>query len=188
MGEVNLSQVMDRNRSFVDRVIAESGQDIRQCYQCAKCSGGCPGSSAMDYPPNQIIRMLMLGMREEVLKSQTIWVCMGCNTCTTRCIRDIEVAGVMDILRQEAIRAGYVDNAEYVMSFNESFLWTVRSFGRLFETGMAMMNNMKTGNFMKDMQFGLPLMLKGKTSLFPHRIKGRKEIKNIFEKTIQGGK
>lgn len=187
MGEVNLSQVMDRNRSFVDRVIEESGQDIRQCYQCAKCSGGCPGSSAMDYPPNQIIRMLMLGMKEEVLNSHTIWVCMGCNTCTTRCIRDIQVAAVMDTLRQEAVRAGYVDKAKLVLSFNDSFLWTVRTFGRLFEPGMAMINNMKTGNFRKDMQFGLPLMLKGKASMFPHRIKGRREMKKIFEK-VQGGK
>ncbi len=188
MGEVNLSQVLDQNRSFVDRVIAESGQDIRQCYQCAKCSGGCPGSTAMDYPPNQIIRMLMLGMKDKVLKSQTIWACMGCNTCTTRCIRNIEVASVMDTLRQEAVKAGYTDKAASVISFNESFLWTVRNFGRLFEAGMAMMNNTKTGNFMKDMQFGLPLMLKGKASMFPHRIKGRRELKNIFEKTCGGGK
>lgn len=188
MGEINLSQVLDENRSFVDRVIAESGQDIRQCYQCAKCSGGCPGSYAMDYLPSQIIRMLMLGMREEVLKSRTIWVCMGCNTCTTRCIRNIEVARVMDTLRQEAIKAGYVEEGKYVMSFNDSFLFTVRTFGRLFEPGMALMNNMRTGNFMKDMQFGLPLMLKGKAKPFPHRIKGRRELKNIFEKTKREGK
>ncbi len=187
MGKVNLYQMMDQNQSFVDKVIEKSGQDIRQCYQCAKCSGGCPGSVAMDYPPNQIIRMLMLGMKEEVLSSNTIWVCMGCNTCTTRCIRDIDVARVMDALRQEAIREGYVDKAKRVISFNESFLWTIRSFGRLFEPGMAMVNNLKTGNLMKDMQYGLPLMLKGKASLFPHRIKGRGEMKNIFDKTIRGG-
>jgi heterodisulfide reductase subunit C len=142
----------------------------------------------MDYPPNQIIRMLMLGMKEEVLKSKTIWVCMGCNTCTTRCIRDIEVAGVMDILRQKAIKAGYIEHAKGVISFNDSFLWTVRSFGRLFEPGMAIINNVRLGNFMKDMQFGLPLMLKGKASMLPHRLKGRREMANIFKKTVQGGK
>lgn len=182
MGEVNFSQVMEQNRSFVDKVIEKSGQDIRQCYQCAKCSGGCPGSFAMDYLPNQIIRMLMLGMKEEVLKSQTIWVCMGCNTCTTRCIRDIEVAHVMDTLRQEAIKAGYAEKGRLVTIFNDVFLSTIRSYGRLFEAGLLMMNNMKTGNLFKDAQFGLPMMLKGKAKPFPHRIKGRKEIKNIFEK------
>ncbi|NPV28670.1 MAG: heterodisulfide reductase subunit C [Firmicutes bacterium] len=183
MSEFNLSQALETNRSFVDKVIAESGQDIRQCYQCAKCSGGCPGTFAMDYLPNQIMRMLMLGMKEEVLKSQTIWVCMACNTCTTRCIRDIDVARVMDTLRQEAVKHGYTEKGRLVLIFNDVFLGTVRSYGRLFEAGLLMMNNMRTGNLMKDMQFGLPMMLKGKAKPFPHRIKGRKEIRKIFEET-----
>jgi heterodisulfide reductase subunit C len=185
MGEINISQVLDKNRSFVDKLIEESGQDILQCYQCAKCSGGCPATFAMDYLPNQIIRMLMLGMKDEVLKSQTIWVCMGCNTCTTRCIRDIDVAHVMDVLRQEAIKAGYADNGKTVNVFNEAFLSTIRGNGRLYEVGLLMMNNLKTGNLFKDMQFGLPMALKGLASPIPHRIKGqgRKEVKNIFEKT-----
>lgn len=187
MGEVNLSQVMDRNRSFVDRIIEESGEDIRQCYQCAKCTGGCPGAVQMDYPPNQIIRMLMLGMKEEVLKSKTIWVCMGCSTCTTRCIRDIDIAHIMDVLRQEAIKAGYVEHAMKVIHFNNTFLWTVQNFGRLYEVGMTALNNLKTGNLLKDMQYGLPMMQKGKASMLPHRLKGIKEIKNMYNKTLQGG-
>jgi heterodisulfide reductase subunit C len=190
MGELNLSQALGQNRSFVDEVIEESGSDIRQCYQCAKCSGGCPGTFAMDYLPNQIIRMLMLGMKEEVLKSKTIWVCMSCNTCTTRCIRDIDVAQVMDALRKEAIKHGYTEHAKNVIACNETFLWTVNSWGRLFDAGMLMVYNMKTGNLMKDMQFGLPMMLKGKMSPvpIPHKIKGVKEIKKIFQKTKQEGK
>jgi heterodisulfide reductase subunit C len=183
MGEINISQVLDKNRSFVEQVIEESGQDIRQCYQCAKCSGGCPGTFAMDYLPNQIIRMLMLGMKDEVLKSQTIWVCMGCNTCTTRCIRDIDVAHVMDTLRQEAIKAGCAEKGKTVNVFNDTFLGTIRNFGRLYEIGLAMINNMKTGNFMKDMQFSPAMALRGKAKPFPHRIKGRNEIKKIFEQS-----
>lgn len=185
MGELNLSQTLEKNRSFVDKIIEESGQDIRQCYQCAKCSGGCPGTFAMDYLPNQIMRMLMLGIREEVLKSQTIWVCMACSTCTTRCIRDIDVAKVMDVLRQEAVKAGYTEKGRLVLIFNEAFLGTIRSYGRLFEPELLMKNNLKTGNLMKDVRFGLPMMLKGKSKPFPHRIRGRKEIRNIFEKIKQ---
>ncbi len=186
MGELNLSQALETNRSFVDRVIAASGQDIRQCYQCAKCSGGCPGSFAMDYLPSQIMRMLMLGMREEVLKSRTIWVCMGCNTCTTRCIRNIDVARVMDALRQEAVRAGYTEKGKLVLIFNDAFLSTVRSYGRLFEPELLLKNNLRSGNLMKDVGFGLPMLLKGKSKPFPHRIKGRKEVRRLFAKTKGG--
>lgn len=186
MGEVNLSQVLEKNRSFVDKVIEKSGQDIRQCYQCAKCSGGCPGTFAMDFLPNQIIRMLLLGMKEQVLKSQTIWVCVGCNTCSTRCIRNIDVSRVMDVLRQEAVDGGYVEDLNSVVIFNDVFLNTVRNYGRLYEAGLLMFNNLRTGNLMKDARFGLPMFLKGKVKLFPHRIQGRQEIKRIFEKSREG--
>ncbi len=190
MGELDLSQTLEKNRFFVDAVIEETGSDIRQCYQCTKCSGGCPGAFAMDYLPNQIIRMLMLGMVEEVLKSKTIWVCMSCNTCTTRCVRDIDVAAVMDDLRKEAIRHGYTEHATNVVACNNTFLWTVRSWGRLFDAGMLMIYNMKTSNPMKDMQFALPMMKRGKSPVIPipHKIKGAKEVKKIFEKTKQEGK
>jgi heterodisulfide reductase subunit C len=188
MGELNLSQVLEQNKSFVDEVIEESGTDIRQCYQCAKCSGGCPGTFAMDYLPNQIIRMLMVGMKEEVLKSKTIWVCMSCNTCTTRCIRDIEVAHVMDTLRKQALRHGYTEHAKDVVTFNDAFLWTVRSWGRLFDAGMLLLANIKSGNYARNMQYGLPMVLKGKSAPFPHAIKGTREIKQIFQKSRQEGK
>jgi len=185
MGEFNLSQALEANRSFVDKVIEESGQDIRQCYQCAKCSGGCPGAYAMDYPPSQIMRMLALGMKDKVLKSRTIWVCMGCNTCTTRCIRNIDIARVMDTLRQEAVKAGYTEKGRTVIAFNDAFLGTVKNYGRLFEAGLLIKFNLSTGNLMKDAQFGLPMLLKGKAKPFPHKIKGRSEVKKIFEKTKQ---
>jgi heterodisulfide reductase subunit C len=190
MGEIDITQDLEKNRSFVDAVIEETGSDIRQCYQCAKCSGGCPGTFAMDYLPNQIIRMLMLGMVDEVLKSKTIWVCMACNTCTTRCIRDIDVAAVMDDLRKEAIRHGYTEHAKNVIASNNTFLWTVKSWGRVFDAGMLMIYNMKTSNPMNNMQFALPTMLRGKSPIIPipHAIKGVKEVKKIFEKAKQEGK
>jgi heterodisulfide reductase subunit C len=190
MGELDLTHALEKNRSFVDAVNEATGCDIRQCYQCAKCSGGCPGAYAMDYLPNQIIRMLMLGMVEDVLKSKTIWVCMSCNTCTTRCVRDIDIAAVMDDLRKEAIRHGYTEHARNVIACNNSFLWTVRTWGRLFDAGMLMMFNMDTGNPMKDMQFALPMMMKGKSPIIPipHAIKGAKEVKKIFKKIKQEGK
>jgi heterodisulfide reductase subunit C len=142
----------------------------------------------MDYLPNQIIRMLMLGMKEEVLKSRAIWVCMSCNTCTTRCIRDIDVARVMDVLRREAIRHGYTEHARKVIACDDAVLWTVYSWGRLFDAGMLMMNNLKSGNYVKDVQFALPAILKGKSPLIPmpHRIRGVAEVRKIFDQRFLG--
>ena len=70
---------------FVSQVEEMSAQRVADCYQCGKCTAGCPTAFAMDYPPNQIIRGIQLGMRDAVLSSKAIWVCAACETCTTRC-------------------------------------------------------------------------------------------------------
>lgn len=93
-------------------VIAEikaiSGEDVRACYQCGKCTAGCPLASAMDLMPNQIIRLLQLGEHEQVLESRTIWQCASCLTCAARCPKEVDPARVMDALRTILMRQGVV--------------------------------------------------------------------------------
>lgn len=181
MGEYNLSQVQEANRSFIAHVAEESGQNVNRCYQCVKCSGGCPLAFYMDYPPSMIMRMLQNGMKDEVLHSRAIWVCASCSTCTTRCQRDIDVAKVMDTLRIIAKRKGITQKGEYMNKVNDTFLWMVRNFGRLYEAGMIIGVNTWTMRFFDSTEFGLPMFLRGKLKFLPHRIKGRDEMKKIFE-------
>ena len=91
---------------FVKEVELRSGQSVTACYQCGKCSAGCPICFDMDYSPNQIMRMIQLGMRDEVLSSRSIWLCASCETCTTRCPREVDLASIMDALRRMAHREG----------------------------------------------------------------------------------
>ena len=90
---------------FVRQVEEISGQDLLACNQCGKCSAGCPVVAVMDLLPNQVIRMAQLGM-EEVLESNTIWVCASCLTCATRCPKGVDLPRVMEALRQIALRQG----------------------------------------------------------------------------------
>ncbi len=90
--------------SFVEKVEELSGQKLLACYQCGKCSAGCPAVSQMDILPNQVIRFAQLGLKEELLESKSVWVCASCYTCNVRCPKGIKIAEVMEAVRQVLLR------------------------------------------------------------------------------------
>lgn len=100
---ITLSQKKIRD-SFVDKVQELSGQNLLVCYQCGKCSAGCPAVSEMDILPNQVIRFAQLGLKEELLKCRAIWACASCLTCNVRCPKGIKIAEVMEAIRQILLR------------------------------------------------------------------------------------
>lgn len=100
---INISQRKIK-APFVAKVQELSGQNLLACYQCGKCSAGCPAVSQMDILPNQIIRYAQLGFKDELLKSKSIWVCASCMTCNARCPKGINIAEVIEALRQILLR------------------------------------------------------------------------------------
>jgi len=81
-----------------------SGQSVRLCYQCGLCSAGCPMTHAMDLPPRKVMRLAQLGLAEDLEESETPWVCASCFTCSVRCPRGIDIARVMETIRQMSLR------------------------------------------------------------------------------------
>ena len=134
----------------------------------------------MDYKPNQIMQMVSLGMKERVLSSKTIWVCASCYTCSARCPNDIDIAKVMDWLRQTALREGIVPVEKEVPVFHAAFLDSIRSHGRVHELGMMARYKMKTGKFFDDFKLGWKMFAKGKLKLFPSRVIKKREITELF--------
>jgi len=86
-------------RKFIERIEELSGENVYACYQCGRCSAGCPVASEMDLLPNQIIRLVQLGLEEEVLRSKTLFLCASCFTCESRCPKGIDMARVMEAVR-----------------------------------------------------------------------------------------
>jgi len=93
------------NRAFIKKVEKLSGQDILACYQCGRCSAGCPMAPYMDILPNQIIRLVQLGVRDRLLNSGAIWSCVSCLTCNSRCPKGVNIAEVIEALRVLNLRA-----------------------------------------------------------------------------------
>jgi len=94
------------SNSFIAQVEKISGQKLLACYQCGKCSAGCPMAAYMDVLPNQMIRMAQLGMREQLLATRSIWMCVSCLTCNSRCPKGIRIAEVFEALRKAALGGG----------------------------------------------------------------------------------
>ena len=89
---------------FVKKVEEISGQSLLSCNQCGKCSAGCPMSFAMDSLPNQVIRLVQLGLEEDIAGSKTVWICASCFTCTVRCPQGVDLAKVMEAVRLVTLR------------------------------------------------------------------------------------
>ncbi len=88
----------------IDRVETLSGQNILACYQCGRCSAGCPVVEEMDIIPSEVIRLLQLGQMDEVLSSKTIWTCASCLQCASRCPKGVEFSNICDALRAIVLR------------------------------------------------------------------------------------
>lgn len=182
---VKLTPATESQKALLSRLEKEAGTDIKLCYQCGKCTAGCPAAFAMDYPPRQVIRMLQLDMVEQALSTESIWICASCETCSARCPRGVDIASLMDAMRREALKQGKVDKR--VAAFNKAFLSNVKNFGRTYEAGLLLQYNLTTGQPFKDMGLGLPMMKRGKVGVLPETIKGRSEVKKIFERVEKLG-
>ncbi len=167
--------------NFIRDVEEESGEKISSCYQCGKCSSGCPIAFEMDYLPNQIIRMVQLGMEKKVLSSRTISLCVGCETCATRCPREVDLAKIMDALRIIASRKNIKSPEKDIYLFNKLFLDTVRKYGRVFEMEMVGRFNLGSGHFFKDVNKAPKLYKMGRLKLSPV-LADFKKMRKIFKK------
>lgn len=167
---------------FLEETEAASGQKVRICYQCGKCSAGCPVGFAMDLLPNQVMRLIQLGLKDEALSCSTIWLCASCEACAARCPREIEIVKVMDALRRKAHAEDRHIPVREVPIFISTFLNTVKRFGRLYEAGFVGAYNLLSGHLTKDMDKAPAMIMRHKIALKPPRVKGMGKVRKIMKK------
>jgi heterodisulfide reductase subunit C2 len=170
--------------TFAEEIARESGENPLLCYQCGNCTAGCPYTPFFDYPVHQIIRLIQTGQRETVLGSRSVWLCATCETCTSRCPCEIDVAHIVDCLRNIAIRE-HRHTEKDIESFYEAFLSSLKSHGRIFELGILIRYKIVSGHLLGDAGLGPAVMLKGLMHLLPNNIRGREEVEKIFTRFAQ---
>ncbi|MFH1328684.1 MAG: 4Fe-4S dicluster domain-containing protein [Candidatus Bathyarchaeota archaeon] len=156
-------------------------EKIPNCFQCGACTGLCPASFAMDYTPRQIIDMVHLGLWDDVLSSSTIWMCATCYACTVRCPQGVDIAEVMEGLKNIAVISGRYPSEE--LNFYVSFMDAIRKNGRLNEIDLVLKSMSKT-ELLRNIKLGVSLFRKGKIKLSSTKVKKLNQISDIFKKTL----
>ncbi len=180
------TQTVIPDRAWRDKVEKLSGQNISACYQCEKCTNGCPVAFAMDIAPHRLMHSIHLGLKDTVLQKNTFWVCASCETCTTRCPNGIDIAHVMDTLKQMSLLEGKKPERKDIPIFNNAFLASIKKHGRMDELEMITDYTLKSqgpAGLLKQSGMGLKMVAKGKLGLLPRSHRANRQVKNIFKQT-----
>ncbi len=156
--------------------------NVQLCFQCAKCSAGGPIGSAMDYLPHQLIKLLQLGMTQDVLNSSTIWLCAGCMTCAVRCPMEIDLPQIMHQHCEQAIAERRTAAEKRVAAFCEAFLADVHRSGRVHELRQLLTYKIKSKDLMSDIGLGVKMVSAGRLALKADPVNGVDQVQAMFDK------
>jgi heterodisulfide reductase subunit C len=175
------------NNSLAGSIEKSVEVHAQKCYQCGKCSAGCPVADEMDLPPSMVMRLLQTedpANDDKILRSHSIWLCVTCEMCLSRCPMEIDIPSVMDYLRQKSRSEKKVNKkAKNIIAFHKSFLHSIRFTGRLYELGLILDYKRQSLNMTQDITLAPKMITRGKLHLFPTMIKGTSQIARIFKKT-----
>ena len=171
-----------KDAAMLDQVERRAGTTVSACFQCHKCSTGCPIGPEMDILSSQIMRLIHLGAEDELLECRAIWLCASCEACSTRCPMEIDIAAVMDTLRMMAVERKVSVPDKRGKEFNRSFLDSVARHGRVFELGMLAAYKLRCLDLFSDVGKFPKMLAKGKISLLPKRSGVADEVRQVFER------
>lgn len=163
--QLNKAMIEKYRNNFLNEVEAnvEEGEWVKMCMQCGVCSGSCPLGPHWEHPPQEIFMMIRAGKRDEVLQSDSMWMCTSCYNCIVRCPRELPITHIMHGLATYAKRLGLAPKEQPTLKFSTLFWQNLEKTGRINELKLGMslyfMNGfgegVKTSFKMKDIGLGM---------------------------------
>ena len=187
-------KILSPDYHFLEQIETAGPYQAGACFQCRKCTNGCPVTFAMDLYPDEVIRLVIIGQREAVLACNTIWVCAACETCTTRCPNDVKIAELMDCLKEMALQKAIPCPQPRILTLHNAFLKNVKRWGRVFETTFLpayflrrgkLLRKWQTGTWRAEMRLSWQMTRKKRFPMLPKTIKGKKEVRKILDRRKQ---
>lgn len=197
MSELNLAARSEYGNDFLREVEerVEDGEWVKMCMQCGVCAGSCPFGPDWEHSPQKIFQMIRAGKREEVLRSDSVWMCTSCYNCIVRCPRKLPITHIMHGLATYAHRLGLAPKMQPTERFSLYFWKNCTTTGRVNEQRLVIWVYFKNGFFagLKEVwnmrRVALKLLLAKRINLFelvfPHRCKGAKGIHRMIEKAYE---
>jgi heterodisulfide reductase subunit C len=183
-------------RALLREVMERSGQNLLACYQCRRCAAGCPVGEETGVTPDRLVRMVLLGDRDEALSNLLVWQCVACYTCGTRCPNNIQTARITETLKQMSKEAHLEPLKPRVADFHSSFMKAAEHFGRfneiegmgIYEAKTAIRDLKKgdvkavIGEMTNQAKLGMAMRKKKRMHLKLDKIKNRSEVKALYRK------
>ena len=165
MNSENTSAVEKYRNDFLREVEAnvEEGEWVKMCMQCGMCSGSCPLGDAWAHPPQELFMMIRAGQRDEVLGSESMWMCTSCYSCVVRCPRGLPITHIMHGLANYANRLGLAPKMNPTKRFAKIFWDNIADTGRVNESRLSiklyfmngLMSGIKTAFSMRNVGLGM---------------------------------
>ena len=181
MRSIDLSGISDEDLRSCEAIAAEAGVNLKDCYQCGKCTAGCPLADGMDLMPREVIRFLQMGAVDVVLDAKTPWICAQCVVCSSRCPQNVDICSLMRAVRLTSKAAGKRPLPEADI-FDDEFIANVRAHGVSNEQYLAAAYNVKSLHFTQDAVNAVRMLQRNMVGVAMHNIKGRKDVAALVDR------
>lgn len=168
--------------SFRRQIEAISGHNTSLCFQCSKCSAGCPMAGQMDLKTSQVMHSIRLNREDVVLNCRAIWLCVGCETCSARCPQQVEPADVMNAARILALRNGIKPSIREVGIYYNAFVTSMWLNGKIHDISVVAATALLTGNIINEIPLMLKLLVRGRVKLPPIPFSGSAGYRKVRQR------
>jgi heterodisulfide reductase subunit C len=176
--------------AFLEEVIegTPGGEQLVHCLQCGSCGGSCPSGADMEFTPRTLFALINAGQRERVLSANTMWACVSCYFCTTRCPQKIPITDIMYTLKRLSI-AGRLYHKTNAPALAKAFTDYVDKYGRSFEFGLATSYHLlrRPLRTMQMGPMGVQMLTRGRMALLPTKIRQLGQLQAIIRKAKELG-